>query len=198
MFPLIFNDVLDLKLYQAVDDELRNGWSLSVCTAVEEKNANKHWGKENKYDLIFLKAATCVKYKIKKFIKHDIKLCKILINGQTRGQESFFHVDFPEDYFLTFVLFASPLWDTNWGGEFVCFDSVNKEYKHVAYTPNRGVLIPSNWSHVGHAPNLNTHEIRSSIAFSFIDTQYQEEAICNYSTLPQLFKSFGRWLLYYL
>lgn len=189
MFPIVFNDVLDLKLYQSVYDELTRDWSLCVRT-VEKLDVNRHWGKDTKYDLVFLQAASYVKYKIKKIIKYDINLCRIVINGQTKGQESFFHIDFPENYFLTFILFTSPTWDTNWGGEFVCFDEVNNEYKYITYIPNRGVLIPSNWSHVGHAPNLNTHELRSSIAFSFIDTQYQEEAKSVYSASPHLLKFF--------
>jgi hypothetical protein len=183
MFPIIFEDVCDLDLYQSVYDELVDGWSMCVRT-LEKTNINRHWGKETRYDLIFLKAASYIQLKIKKFIKQEINLCKIVVNGQTRGQESFLHKDFDESYFLTFVLFTSPSWDTNWGGDFVCFDELNNTYKHVLYKPNRGVLIPSNWDHVGQGPNLNTHELRTSVAFSFVEARYKKEAVEKYANSP--------------
>lgn len=183
VFPIVIEDVCDLDLYQCVYDELIDGWSMRVST-FENRNSNRHWGKETPYDLVFLKAASYIQLKIKKFIKHEINLCKIVVNGQTRGQESFLHRDFKEDYFLTFVLFTTPSWDTNWGGDFVCFDELAKTYKHVTYKPNRGVLIPSNWDHVGQAPNLNTHELRTSIAFSFVDVSRKKEAAEKYASSP--------------
>jgi len=41
----------------------------------------------------------------------------------------------------TFVLFTSPYWNTNWGGEFVISNKDNKDFDYVRYFPNNGVLF---------------------------------------------------------
>ena len=87
------------------------------------------------------------------------------------GQTQKFHIDFQTNDVWTFVLFTEENWNTQWGGEFVCFDGINKEYKYTPYVPNTGALIPSNWEHYGASPNECTGNLRTTMAFSYTSLQ---------------------------
>ena len=108
-----------------------------------------------------------LKLKIKKFLKRDIKLVRIYANGQTPFQSNEFHIDFDEDDIWTFVLFTTPFWNTNWGGELIIRNEQIKNYSYIPYFPNRRVLLPCNWSHRAEAPNAFTDGLRTSLAFSY-------------------------------
>ena len=118
-----------------------------------------------------------IRLKIMKFLRRDIKLCKIHANGQTAGQNTMFHKDWEEHGVWTFIYFNQPHWDQEWGGEFVC-QTPDEEYHHVPYIPNTGALLPSNWLHKGQPPNtLIGNEIRTTIAFSFCDPDIHDNII---------------------
>ena len=135
------------------------------------------WQHPLRTDLIFTKCATTVRLKIMKFLRRDIKLCKIHANGQTAGQNTMFHKDWEEHGVWTFIYFNQPHWDQEWGGEFVC-QTPDDEYHHTPYVPNTGALIPSNWLHKGQPPNtLIGNEIRTTIAFSFCDPEIHDKII---------------------
>ena len=72
-------------------------------------------------ELLFFKAATIIKLKLLKHIRHKIQLVKIHYNGQTSGQTSEFHSDFDEDLCWTFVLFTEIEAGFLPNGNFTCF-----------------------------------------------------------------------------
>ena len=185
-FPVNFKNVIPIKTYYSVNDELHNanGWNL-VNSSYENDNVN--WGYNYKHDILsFYDASIRIKFLVKRVIHKDITLARIHVNGQTAGQHSSFHVDFDEDYFWTFVLFTAEYWDTSWGGEFICKDPFSGEYKYTPYIPNNGVLIPSNWEHVGCCPNFKTDKLRTSLAFTYIDNKYLDYELKK-NTIPRLF-----------
>jgi hypothetical protein len=165
-FPVTFSDVLPPKEFKTLHEELMTGWTLG-----NESNQgdSRFWSfpDEEKSRLSFFSAASRIKLKMMKVLRHDLRLFKIHVNGQTSGQNSFFHADssFPQTY--TFVLFMSPRWSTNWGGEFCLFDPIAQDYKFVAYRPNWGTFFPANWDHRGASPNNSTSDMRISVAFSY-------------------------------
>ena len=61
------------------------------------------WQHPLRTDLIFTKCATTIRLKIMKFLRRDIKLCKIHANGQTAGQNTMFHKDWEEHGVWTFI-----------------------------------------------------------------------------------------------
>ena len=109
-----------------------------------------------------LKIACCKK------LKKRLTLCRVNTNWQFPGQESTFHGDCPpnEQYYWTFLVFLTPKWDTNWGGEFIV-QTPDKGYVGVPYIPNDGVLFPAWYQHKGSAPNFLSKESRRSLAFTF-------------------------------
>ena len=173
--PLKLKNVLSLNTFCSISDELKYyaRWSM---TNQSDSSYSKDiaWGIEGyqKRDLVYLKAASIIKLKLCKHIKKDLKLVRIHFNGQTCGQGSEFHTDFDPEQFYTFILFTNTSWDTNWGGEFICLNPHTNEYDYTPYLPNTGVAIPSYWSHTGASPNNNTQEMRTTMAFSFIEPAY--------------------------
>lgn len=187
-FPFVVTNVLSTQLFESVNDELITGWSLS-----NRSNSNQNynlWGKFDRHELIFLKIGSYLKLKIIRHLKQDIALCKVHINGQLPLQESSFHKDFQEPFFWTCVLFTNRVWNTDWGGEFVCFDPNKQEYKYTPYVPNTAVLIPSNWEHSGRAPNKNTQVMRTTIAFSYVKNINKNEAYRLYGHEPMIYRKF--------
>ena len=173
-YPIIIKNVLpDSKFHSLRDEFMYSGWRLDNYSNGEASLDDKvSWqlGGSN-YKLMVYECASLVKLKIQKYLKQDLILIKVHSNGNTFGQTQKFHIDFQTNDVWTFVLFTEENWNTQWGGEFVCFDGINKEYKYTPYVPNTGALIPSNWEHYGASPNECTGSLRTTMAFSYTSLQ---------------------------
>jgi len=176
-YPLVIENVLPVKKFITLSDELEKGWALSnFSDNIKYSNYKNFWGMlEKENDILLIDSGIDIKLKIQKFLKKNIRLIRCHINGQTFGQSGKFHVDYYEDNIWTFILFCCKYWETNWGGEFVCYNPIEKNYKYVPYIPNTGCLIPSNWQHYGSSPNDQTSSLRVSIGFSYCDELIYDE-----------------------
>lgn len=176
-----FKDILDETLFLSLNDELTKyaKWELNNWTNIKGLPDDLIWNiKRHEYgSAVFYKVATIIKLKVLKYIKKDIRLVRIYSNGQTFQQRCYFHTDFDPEYYYTFILFSNLHWDTNWGGHFICQNPITDTYDYTSYVPNSGVLIPANWSHTGNSPNANTQEFRTTLAFSFIETEYLKDCV---------------------
>jgi len=167
--PIVFNQILprelfntlsewmmmgDWQLTNTADDDTKVSWELSHTVGVRPSEA------------LWYEAATIVKYKIKKFIKEDLDFYRIHTNGQTFGMGSEYHTDYDELGYFTVVLFTSPNWDTQWGGQFVCRDFKGNHWQ-VPYFPNNAVVIPAHWEHYGASPNVHTDKLRTTVALGY-------------------------------
>lgn len=173
-YPIIIKNVLSDHTFFSLNDEFKIGWQLTNLSYPKNSSNNTtkseerlSWTLTSTNGLIIFKCASIIKLKIQKYLKTNINFIRAHINGHTFGQCGQFHIDYDEDDVWTFVFFCSPLWDVNWGGEFVFFDPENKEYRYVPYIPNTGCLIPANWEHFGSSPNEKTDKLRTTIGFSF-------------------------------
>ena len=122
--------------------------------------------------LPFYKAASNIKLKMKKHLKKDITLVRINTGGKVFGSPANFHIDYTSDYYYTVVLFTELCWDTQWGGELVVHNPDTKKYHYHTYIPNTAVFFPSNWQHCGFSPNNFTSKMRTTLAFSYIETEH--------------------------
>ena len=176
-----FKNILDETLFLSLNDELTKyaRWELNNCTNTEEFPNDLAWNLErHEYgSTVFYKAATIIKLKVLKYIKKDIRLVRIYSNGQTCHQRSHFHNDFDPEYYYTFIFFSNLHWDANWGGNFICYNPNTETYDYTHYVPNCGVLIPAHWQHIGNSPNVNTQEFRTTLAFSFIETDSLKDCV---------------------
>ena len=175
--PIVIKNVLNEDLFCTIHDTMHKHmkWKLNN-RSYHGGNAGLSWGVyPRNADLIFYEAASIIKLKILKHIRHKVQLIKLHYNGQTSGQISEFHADFDEKLCWTFVLFTEKEWDTQWGGEFVSQHAETNEYFYTPYIPNTGVLIPAYWQHCGHPPFPCTDKIRTTVAFSYMEWKTLDE-----------------------
>lgn len=100
----------------------------------------------------------------------DISLFKIQGNAQNIGQDGELHNDFYHheglklDCTHTLLYFLNPIWEKNWGGEFIMYNKEKKVDKVIDFNPGRIILFDTGIDHRGLAPKKN-NIIRRSLAF---------------------------------
>ena len=177
-FPKVITDVLPQKTFFELNNHLSNeGWLRS--NADYDPNTGLSWTVFDENNLIYYDIGSRLSLSIRKFLKTEISLVKIHINGQTMGQLSTFHKDSLWESVWTCVLFTNVNWDVNHGGEFTLFDPNDRIYKSVSCIPNSCALFPASWEHKGACPLIPAAGMRMSIAFTYCLTsdfdQYIEE-----------------------
>ena len=173
--PIQITEALTVPEFISVNDELRV-WFQGQST---QPGADDLFFRVNDANscLPFYNAAIHLKLKMKKHLKKDITLVRINTNGKVFGSPAHFHTDYSKPYYYTVVLFTELSWDTQWGGELVVQNPTSGEYHYHAYIPNNAVFFPSNWNHCGFSPNNFTCKMRSSVAFSYIGTEYLDQHV---------------------
>lgn len=165
-YPIVFKKVLSEANFASLWEEIEENWSF-INQSI--KDGPVFWGKRYNNDLTSIYASSIIKLKIQKVLKRRLNLIRIQHNAQTNFQETNFHVDATADNIWTFVLFSSPYWNTNWGGELVLLNDDKQDFDYVRYFPNNGVLFPSYWEHKAHCPITSSAGIRTTVAFQFCD-----------------------------
>jgi hypothetical protein len=88
---------------------------------------------------------------------------RIYANGQTYGLDGSFHIDNSSGY--TFLYYANPEWEKEWGGNTVFYDSKTKEKIFIYPEPNSAVFFPGNILHYGQSPSRDFYGLRTTIAY---------------------------------
>jgi hypothetical protein len=122
---------------------------------------------------VLAEAWSQVSLKIRKILRTRLALYRIHTNGQTISQLSSFHKDSDDPFFWSCIIFTSPIWTVEWGGEFVLYNPVENCYKHAAYVPNHAIVFPSVWEHKGNSPLTALAGLRTSLAFCFTDSEHK-------------------------
>lgn len=173
-YPIEFKNVLQGSQFMSLWEEIEENWSF-INQSI--KDGPVFWGKRYNNDIVSIHASTVVKLKIQKVLKRKLNLIRIQHNAQTSFQETNFHMDETIDNVWTFVLFSSPYWNTNWGGELVILNEKTQDFNYVRYFPNTGVLFPSFWQHKPHSPTTGSSGLRTTVAFQFCDNSLYDELI---------------------
>lgn len=173
-YPIVFKNVLPKANFASLWEEIEENWSF-INQSI--KDGPVFWGKRYNSDLTSIYASSIVKLKVQKLLKQRLNLIRIQHNAQTRFQETNFHQDATIDKIWTFVLFTSPYWNTNWGGEFVLLNQQSNDFNYIRYFPNNGVLFPSKWEHRGNSPIDTSSAIRTTVAFQFCDPSIYDDLI---------------------
>jgi|TARA_Y100000015_G_scaffold8529_1_gene8065 hypothetical protein len=166
--PLRIDSALNEKTFLSLKQDLL-WWSLSTYSSDKSKKFFMSYHPEDV--LPFYNVSIDLKFRFKKHLKKDITLIRIHTNGQVTESYSNFHTDYSMEGTYTAVLFTERKWNTDWGGELVVQNPETKQYHYYAYIPNTVVLFPANWQHCGRSPNRHTTRMRTSIAFSYIETE---------------------------
>lgn len=167
-FPIEIIDALNVQKFLGVNDEMKV-WTHTMSTYESE---NVFFRAIDNDIIPFYNVGIDLKLKIKKHIKKDISLIRINTGGKLFGSPAHFHTDYSKPYYYTIVLFTELSWDTQWGGELVVQDPHTKKYNYYPYIPNTAIFFPSNWEHCGFSPNNFTSKMRTTLAFSYIETEY--------------------------
>ena len=176
--PIVIKNVLDGDLFCHMHEIMHKymKWKLNNRSYSGENHRISFGMNPRNDELIFFQAATIIKLKLLKYIRHKIQLIKIHYNGQVSGQLTEFHTDFNEELSWTFILFTEREWNTHWGGEFVSQHPETEEYFYTPYIPNSGVLVPAYWEHCGNPPLPSTDKMRTTVAFSYMGWNTLTEA----------------------
>ena len=178
-YPIVIKNALPRENFIKLGQYLQEGGWHYRNTDQSYPGAPVSWSQSETNSLSFIENGSYLLYKVKKFLKRNIRLVKVHVNGQTVSQVSNFHTDTKLPDVWTLVLFTRLDWNTNFGGEFTLYDPYNLEYKSVSYIPNTAVLFPSNWQHRGACPLVPEAGLRTSIAFLY----------CELDTLGEFWKT---------
>ena len=113
-------------------------------------------------NLALINLGVIAKFICQRILKKNLILQRVNTNIQYFGQESTLHLDGPRNNQWSLVVFMSPFWSPEWGGEFVLGNQIS-----IPYIPNSAVLFKSNAYHKGSAPNRYCNHPRLSLAFLF-------------------------------
>lgn len=96
-----------------------------------------------------------------------LRINKLYANGQTHGLPGSLHQDDPGDDSYTFLYYANPYWDVQWGGSTVFFKN-EQEQATVAYKPNSAIFFKGNMLHAGLEPTRHFYGLRMTVAFKLL------------------------------
>jgi hypothetical protein len=120
------------------------------------------WYKELKHIIFFNEEFFNI---VKKLIKdEDVVIERLYANGQTFGLSGSLHQDDSGDNSFTFVYYANPYWEPQWGGDTV-FYSPNGEHEIANFIPNTGIIFKGNIFHAGLEPTRHFVGLRMTVAF---------------------------------
>jgi hypothetical protein len=89
----------------------------------------------------------------------DCECCRIIANGQVKGQNGNWHTDHGDKT----VLYYPTAWQPEWGGS--TYFKIDDSKKEIQYKKNRLVVFESAISHYGSSPTAD-NILRVSIAFN--------------------------------
>jgi Rps23 Pro-64 3,4-dihydroxylase Tpa1-like proline 4-hydroxylase len=95
------------------------------------------------------------------------ELDRVYANGQTHGLSGDLHQDVigGDDSYKTFIYYVGPLWQPEWGGATIFYDSQAGTIFSNYPQPNSGVLFNSNIFHQGQEPTRQCKELRVTVAW---------------------------------
>lgn len=183
-FPVVIRNALSYRDFASLNHHLNwEGW-LRINTDGKAGN-DVSWGHFDLTALILYRTASILNLKAKRFLKCNLSVVKLHINGQTMGQLSNFHQDSGWDRVWTAVLFTNMDWNVNHGGEFTLYNPELDLYQSVSYVPNTVALFPANWEHKGGCPLVPQAGLRTSVAVTFCDSSILDEFAKAHSDLTK-------------
>ena len=98
-----------------------------------------------------------------------IQLRRIHCNASLYGDMQFPHCDLTPG--MTWLYYSNPVWDPNWMGETIFYDSHCEPVYAVFPKPGRVVVFAADILHRGGVPSRECVEARRSLAFKFLNLQ---------------------------
>ena len=105
--------------------------------------------------------------RIKELTGKNFDVERIYANGQTYGLPGAFHKDTREPNGRTFLYYANPQWNVDWGGETIFYENNNPTVNFPV--PNSAVYFDGNIKHFGKDPSRKTNILRVTVAFKLFE-----------------------------
>lgn len=145
------------------------------CLRILEEPSWSFSGKSNDIDFAFwYKELMHVEFFRKTFYNRILELTgdkleiqRLYANGQTHGQPGSLHEDDHRENSWTFLYYANPYWEIQWGGDTVFYKN-EKEYDVVQLIPNTAVFFKGNLLHAGLEPTRHFKGLRMTVAFKLL------------------------------
>lgn len=164
----IFKDVLTKEEHEYVIKNTiqSDRWAFGQRSDGSKPDNYAFWSLDLNEDVFFKEVFF---EKIKKLTGKDFDIERIYANGQTYGLPGSFHVDSRNPKGRTFLYYANPEWNADWGGETIFIE--NKTPIVVFPKPNSAVLFDANMVHMGKDPTRKTNLLRVTVAFKLIEKE---------------------------
>lgn len=142
----------------------------------------QHWF--STWDLKYLPDApealiNCGNKFVEEVIPEDYKLIRIMISGNTFGQDGDIHTDWPIlDQSITGVLYLNLQWKDEWGGETVVYGSEG-EIEISKFETGKLIVFDGANKHIGKGPQRECGELRSIVAMQAVQQDVWKEHLDN-------------------
>lgn len=157
VFENIFDEVERKEIQRVLDS---SNWQYGQYSHKNKDTHKKFW-MMNLMDSEFF-TVHCLN-KISSLIGTNLSLIRVYANGQTYGQDGYWHLDTENDDEYTFLYYANPEWKVTWGGETVF--NINNTIVSFVPKPNSGLLFPGNIFHFAKSPSRDYYDLRTTVAF---------------------------------
>lgn len=165
-YPITIENALPEDKLKGILSNLEYNWSLGGYSITQDENPFWTTTRWKSKDLIYWDAGLYLKFKLQKKLRVALEMLRFKPNLSTAAMEgSSFHVDTPKTDRITAIVYASPFWNVQWGGETVVFDG--NKYHYGTYIPNNCYILPSHWEHYGASPNVRAKKPRITLAFMY-------------------------------
>ena len=165
-YPITIDNALPLHKFNNIRSHLEDGWKLSGGSNSQEEVP--FWTNHHTVgtDLVYWDAGLYLKLILQKKLRVALEMKRFKGNLATAAMEgSSFHRDVGTPDHITAIVYGSPNWNVQWGGETVAFDGEN--YHYGTFIPNNCYVFPSHWEHYGAAPNVRALKPRITFAFMY-------------------------------
>lgn len=163
----IIDNVFSLEEIENINHYLQKPcWRFGQisCTTAKLAKQRKFWmmhlSEEKYFNTYLFEIVTDI-------IEKKCSLEQVYANGQTYGQDGYWHQDSNEPNAYTFLYYANPEWNIDWDGDTIFLDQKTKQTYHVTPKPNTAILFPANIIHRAESPSREFYDLRITVAFKF-------------------------------
>ena len=160
-----FYDILSLEQHEICIRELETPTWSPTGRSQNDLNSVVFWYKELINNVFFNKVFL---ERIEFLTKKKFVVDRLYANGQSHGQSGSLHIDSENEQSWTFLYYANPYWDINWGG-YTIFYKNETEYDQASFIPNTGIIFKSNILHAGLEPTKYFNYVRITVAFKLTE-----------------------------
>jgi hypothetical protein len=160
-----FYDILTKEQHELCTKELETPTWVPAGGSQNEPNSIVFWYKEL-IDNVFFNEVFL--RRIEFLTKKKFVIDRLYANGQSHGQPGSLHIDSENEQSWTFLYYANPHWNINWGGSTIFYKN-EKEYDQALFIPNTGIIFKSNILHAGLEPTKSFNYVRMTVAFKLTE-----------------------------